>query len=208
MMKLRTSGLLKLGKNSKIDQGSKLGYLFGTKTKQLPLIIGKNAQIRSGTVIYTNTKIGDNLKTGHNVLIREKNQIGDNFSVWSNTVIDYGCIIGNNVKIHCNCYIAQFTIIEDDVFLAPSVTIANDVHPGCEYSKKCMKGPTIKKGAKIGVNVTILPFVVIGENSLIGAGSVVTKDIPADSVAYGNPAKARKSIYDLKCDRGFTDKPY
>jgi acetyltransferase-like isoleucine patch superfamily enzyme len=71
-----------------------------------------------------------------------------------------------------------------------------------------MKGPTIKKGAKIGVNATILPFVVIGENALIGSGSVVTRDVPADSVVYGNPAKAQKSIHDLKCVKGFTDKPY
>jgi len=71
-----------------------------------------------------------------------------------------------------------------------------------------MRGPTIKKGAKIGCNVTVLPFVTIGKNSLIGAGSVVTKDIPPNSVAYGNPAKVRRKIFDIKCDKGFIDKPY
>lgn len=71
-----------------------------------------------------------------------------------------------------------------------------------------MKGPTIKKGAQIGCNVTILPFVTIGENSLIGAGSVVTTDIPANSVAYGNPAKVRKKISQLRCPLGITDRPY
>jgi acetyltransferase-like isoleucine patch superfamily enzyme len=99
-------------------------------------------------------------------------------------------------------------VIEDNVFLAPGVTIANDIHPGCEFSMKCLKGPVIKKGAKIGVNATILPYVTIGENSLIGSGAVVTKDVPAGAVVYGNPARKKNGVYSLKCVKGFTDKPY
>lgn len=152
--------------------------------------MGKNAKIRSGAVIYAGTEIGDFLETGHNVVIREENTIGNHLSIWSNSIIDYGCRIGNNVKIHSNCYIAQFTTIEDDVFLAPGVIIANDRYP----LSKSLKGPTIKKGAKIGVNVTLLPGVTIGEYALIGAGAVVTRDIPAGSVAWGNPAEVKKDI--------------
>ncbi|OGR89402.1 MAG: hypothetical protein A3A86_02940 [Elusimicrobia bacterium RIFCSPLOWO2_01_FULL_60_11] len=114
-------------------------------------------------------------------------------------MVDYGCKIGNGVKVHCNCYVSQFTTLEDDVFLAPGVIIANDLHPGAPDFRDCMKGPTIKKGAQIGCNVTILPHVTIGEHSLIGAGSVVTKDIPPYSIAYGNPARAAKKIADFKC---------
>ena len=172
------------------------------------MLIGRKAKIRSGSVIYLGSKIGHHLETGHNVIIREQNKIGNYFSIWNNSVVDYGCTIGNKVKIHSNVYVAQFTKIEDDVFLAPGVTIANDPHPGCRFSKKCMRGPIIKKGVKIGVNVTILPFVTIGEYSLIGAGSVVTKGIPPYSVAYGNPARVIKSIYELRCPIGITDKPY
>ena len=198
----------KIGNNAALDEGVSLGYPPQVQEPVSPLTIGDNARLRSGTVIYAGTSIGNGLQTGHNAVIRENNKIGDNFSLWSNSVIDYGCKIGNNVKIHTNCYIAQFTTIEDEVFFAPGVTIANDFHPGCEHSKKCMKGPTIKKGAVLGGNVTVLPHVTIGENSLIGAGSVVTKDIPADSVACGNPAKVLKSIYELKCKTGITDRPY
>jgi acetyltransferase-like isoleucine patch superfamily enzyme len=200
--------LMEIGEGSQIDPNVLLGYLTVREIKDLKLIIGKDAQIRNGTVIYAGSSIGDGLTTGHNVIIREENKIGHHFSIWSNSVVDYGCEIGNNVKIHCNVYIAQFTKIEDDAFLAPGVTIANDIHPGCEYSKECMKGPTIKKGAQIGVNATLLPFIIIGEHSLIGSGAVVTKDVPPRSVVIGNPARVIKSIDDLKCVTGLTDIPY
>lgn len=197
-----------LGAGHNIDKDVILGYKPSRKVISKELVIGKRARIRSGSIIYLGSKIGQYIETGHNVIIREENKIGNHFSIWNNSVVDYGCKIGNRVKVHSNVYIAQFTEIEDNVFLAPRVTIANDPHPGCRFSKKCMRGPIIKKGAKIGVNVTLLPFITIGEYCLIGAGSVVTKDIPPYSVAYGNPAQVIKSIYELKCLTGLTDKPY
>lgn len=196
---------IKIGKNKKIDEGVILGYPTGRHIKNSSLAIGNNPKIRSGAVIYIGSKIGDNFETGHNVVIREENILGHSVSIWSNSVVDYGCKIGNNVKIHANAYIAQFTTIEDEVFIAPGVTIANDLCPVCT---KCMKGPTIKKGVKIGVNVTLLPHITIGEFSLIGAGSVVTKDIPPYSLAYGSPAVVIKKVTDLKCKKGIMDRPY
>jgi len=199
---------LTLGKRHNIDKNTFLGYPSSRKIEKRALAIGSDAVIRSGTVIYEGSVIGDRFASGHNAVIREENTIGSDFSIWNNSTVDYGCKIGNNVKIHCNCYIAQFSELEDDVFLAPGVTLANDVHPGCDFSRKCMKGPVIKKGAKIGVNATILPFVTIGENSLVGSGAVVAKNVPPNSVVYGNPAKWKKSIKALRCVSGLTDKPY
>jgi len=196
---------ISVGRNKKIDKDVILGYKTCRKIKDESLIIGNNPIIRSGTVIYQGCRIGNNLETGHNVTIREENTFGDNVSIWSNSLVDYGCVIGNNVKIHANVYIAQFTIIEDDVFIAPGVITGNDPCPVCT---KCMKGPTIKKGAKIGINVSLLPHVVVGEFSLIGAGSVVTKNIPPYSLAYGNPAVVVKKITEVKCKKGIIDKPY
>ena len=206
---MKKIGELVIGADARLDDGVMLAYLSPRPDIDGVLRIGDNAGIRSGTVIYAGTTIGNNLETGHNVVIREENIIGDGFNIWSNSVVDYDCKIGNNVKIHCNCYVAQYTTIEDDVFLAPGVTIANDIHPGCPDSKPCMKGPTIKQGAKIGVNVTLLPYVVIGERCLVGSGAVVTRDIPPESVVYGNPARVHGSIYDLKCTTEIRDRgPY
>lgn len=208
MAKIRISKKVTLGPGHNIDPDAILGYRPNRAIASDRLVIGKAACVRSGTIIYLGSTIGRNLETGHNTVIREENHIGNYFSIWNSATVDYGCKIGNNVKIHCNSYIAQFTVIEDDCFLAPGVIIANDIHPGCAFHKKCMRGPLIKKGAQIGVNSTILPFIVIGEKALIGAGSVVTKDIPAGAIAYGNPARVMGSVYDLKCTTKITDRPY
>ena len=197
-----------LGKNAVIDDGVKLGYRTGRKIEDYTLRIGDDACIRFGTVIYGGTTIGSGLATGHSVTIREENEIGDDFNVWNCTTIDYGCKIGSGVKIHCNCYVAQFTVVEDNAFMAPGVTIANDIHPGCKFSAECMKGPHIEEGVEIGVNVTLLPFIRLGAHSVIGSGAVVTKDIPPGSVVVGNPGRVICTIHDLKCQSGLTDRPY
>jgi acetyltransferase-like isoleucine patch superfamily enzyme len=173
-----------------------IGYPV-SRAKVDPLVLGPGARLRSGTVLYDGTTIGRGLQTGHGVVVREACQIGDGVSIWSNSVVDYGCRIGDRVKIHCNCYVAQFTELENDVFLAPGVTIANDLYPGDQRSAQLMAGPWIGAGAQIGVNVTILPFVRIGAGAMIGAGSVVTRDIPAAVVAFGNPAVPRREVAEL-----------
>jgi acetyltransferase-like isoleucine patch superfamily enzyme len=164
--------------------------------------------LRTGTVVYGGSRIGARLQTGHNVVVREDNAIGDDVKIWNNTTIDYGCLIGHRVKIHANVYVAQYSVLEDDVFLAPGVTLANDPHPGCPYASQCMRGPTIRAGAQIGAGVTILPFVTIGRRALVGAGSVVTRDVPPETVVAGSPARVLRSIYDLRCSVDLTDQPY
>ena len=198
---------LTLGKDAFVDGSVLLGYPTGRGIPNRRLVIGANAKIRSGSVIYEGTTIGSHFETGHNVVIREENVIGDHFSIWNNSTVDYGCKFGDRVKVHSNCYIAQFTIIEDDVFLAPGVTIANDIHPGCEFSAKCMRGPTIKRGAQIGINATVLPYITIGECALVGSGAVVTRDVPPETVVAGNPARILKSIYELECVTGVKGAP-
>jgi len=202
------SGAVEIQLPLEADAGVLLGYPTGRAIADRRLVLGTCARLRSGTILYEGSVIGADFQTGHNVVVREENRIGDHVAVWSNSVIDYGCVIGNQVKIHTGVYVAQFTVIEDDAFLAPGVIVTNDIHPGCPESKRCMRGPTIRRGAQIGGNVTLLPYVEIGEHALIGAGSVVTKDIPARAVAYGNPARIVGTIDELDCITGLVDKPY
>ena len=193
---------IQIGKNKKIDDNVLLGYLTDRKIDDKKLKIGDNARIRSGSVIYVGSIIGDSFSTGHNVVIREENRIGNGVSVWSNSIIDYACKIGHRARIHCSVYIAQYTTIDEDVFLAPGVKIGNDPIPICS---KCLKGPTIKQGARIGINSTVLPSITIGKFSLVGAGSVVTKDVPEGVVVAGNPARIIKKVEELKCPNGRRD---
>ena len=202
--------LISIGPGSSIDLQATLGEYPARPIAELSLHIGDGACIRSGTVIYAGSTIGVHFNTGHNVVIREENHIGDHVSVWGNSTVDYGCTIGDNVKIHTCVYVAQFTVIEDDVFLAPGVIIANDPHPRCPRARDCMRGPTIRRGAQVGVNATLLPFITIGEMALIGAGSVVTKDVPPRALVYGNPARIVGTIDDLRCvvDPPLVERPY
>jgi acetyltransferase-like isoleucine patch superfamily enzyme len=175
------------------DPGVTLGYAT-SRPGVGPLVLGSDARLRSGTVLYRGSVIGSRFETGHHVVVREQCDIGSDVCVWSGSVIDYGCRIGDGVKIHCNCYVAQFTEIGDGAFLAPGVTIANDLYPGSAASEAVMSGPFIGPGAHIGVNVTILPFVRIGAGALVGAGATVTRDLPDGAVAYGNPAVVHGSV--------------
>jgi acetyltransferase-like isoleucine patch superfamily enzyme len=151
--------------------------------------IGEKALIRSGSVIYSDVKIGDNFRTGHNVLIRENSEIGNNVLIGTNSVVDGNCKLGDNVSVQTDAYITAYTTIEDNVFIGPRVVTCNDKY--MYYGAKLI-GPTIKKGARIGANSTLLPGVVIGEGATVGSGSVVTKDVPAGIIVVGNPARELK----------------
>jgi len=200
--------LVSYGRNAFIERDVILGRLPDRKIEITPLRIGDDAMIRSGSVVYACTSIGSRLETGHGVVIREQNVLGDELRIWSGSVIDYGCRIGDRVKVHCSCYIAQFTDIEDDVFIGPGVTVTNAPHPGCEKMMECLNGPTIKTGAVIGGGATLLPRVTVGERALVGAGSVVTRDVEPRIVVVGNPARKLCSIEELECASGLSDYPY
>jgi acetyltransferase-like isoleucine patch superfamily enzyme len=206
-MSTKSGDYFVLGANASIDEYVVLGVRPPGKAPG-KLTIGDNAVIRSHSVLYAGTKIGNDFQTGHGVLIREGNTIGDNVSVGSHTVIERENRIGNGVRIHSNCFVPEFVIIEDKVWVGPSVTILNVLHPPCPRFEDCAKNVHIKKNAKIGGNVTIGPRVTIGENSLIGMGSVVTADIPDNVLAFGNPARVIKPITELTCELEYFRVPY
>ncbi len=189
---------VKIGDNASIGDFVIIGVpSIGKKDGEIETVIGANAVIRSHTVIYAGNKIGNNFQTGHGVKIRESNVIGNNVSIGTGSVVEHHVNIADGVRIHSNAFIPEFSKLETECWIGPNVVFTNAMYPCSENVKQTLKGPTVMSKAKIGANSTLLPGVIIGENALIGAGSVVTKNISKDKVAVGNPAKIIKDIKDL-----------
>jgi acetyltransferase-like isoleucine patch superfamily enzyme len=162
---------------------------FLKKTEFPGTIIGRNAILRSGLIIYCQVEIGDNFQSGHNVLIREQMKIGQDVAIGSSTVIEGYGTIGNNVRIQSMAFIPTHTIIRDNVFIGPNAVLTNDRYP--PTGKPELKGPILEDYSVIGANATILPGITIGQGSMVAAGAVVTRDVPQDKMAIGVPAKIR-----------------
>lgn len=174
----------------------------GRKQGDLPTHVGSFSIIRSHTVIYAGNHIGIHFQTGHGVTIREENQIGNNVSIGTATVIEHHIMIGNGVRIHSHAFVPEYTVLEDNSWVGPNVVITNAKYPRSPRVKENLKGAIIRQGAKIGANSTLLPGIEIGENALVGAGSVVTQNVPAQAVVVGNPACIIKQISDLPYNSG------
>lgn len=170
----------------------------GSGKGEMQTIIGGNAIIRSHTVIYAGNRIGENFQTGNKANIRELNEIGDNVNIGTLSVVEHRTRIGNGVRIHTQVFIPEFTVLDSECWIGPNVVITNAKYPASPDAKKELKGVFVKKNAIIGANSTLLPGVVIGRFALIGAGSVVTKDVPDYHVVGGNPARFIKNISMIK----------
>jgi acetyltransferase-like isoleucine patch superfamily enzyme len=169
----------------------------GIKDGELATIIGQGGIIRSHTIIYAGNVIGRNFQTGNKVNIRESNRIGDNVSVGTLTVIEHHVEIADNVRIHTQVFIPEFSVLEEGCWIGPNVVLTNAKYPLSPGVKDRLAGPVIRRGAKVGANATLLPGVVIGENALIGAGSVVVRDVAPGQVVAGNPARVIRHISEL-----------
>lgn len=164
------------------------------KNKKHPLVIGRNSLIRSETIIYGDTEIGDKFQTGHRVTIREKTKIGNNVRIGTLSDIQGDCEIGNYVNMHSNVHIGQKSVIKDYVWIFPYVVLTNDPTPPSNN----LVGVTIDPFAIIATSSVVLPGVHIGEDALVGAGAVVTKNVECKKVVVGNPAKEIRDITDIK----------
>lgn len=171
-----------------------MDFYIDHKKHQHPLVIGENALIRSGTIIYGDSIIGINFQTGHNVTIREKAQIGDDVSIGTLSDIQGNCRIGNYVRMHSNVHIGQLSVIDDFVWIFPYVVLTNDPTPPSEN----FVGVHICSFAIVATNSIIMPGITIGQDALIGAGAIVTKDVSEYAVAVGNPAKAISDVRKIK----------
>jgi acetyltransferase-like isoleucine patch superfamily enzyme len=180
--------------NAEIQENVIIGQKY--KRSSRSPIIGKNAFIRSNTIIYDDTEIGKNFKTGHGVVVREKTRIGDNVLIGTNSVVEGHCTLGNNISIQSNVYIPINSIIEDYVFIGPCSCFTNDKYPvRMDYD---LKGPVIRRGASIGANSTFLSDIEIGEGAMVASGAIVTHDVPPFYLAIGSPARIKPLPKHLK----------
>jgi len=186
-----------LGEDAVIDPWVILGYPVSGSAAADRLDIGRDAIIRSHTVIYAGSVIGDAFRTGHGALIREGNDIGDRVSVGSHSVVEHHVRLASGVRVHTGAFIPEFSVLEEGAWVGPHVTFTNATYPLARDAKATLRGPHLMRGAKIGANATLLPGVTIGVDALVGAGSVVVRDVPDGAIVAGNPARVIGSIDDI-----------
>ena len=197
-----------LGPGAEVHDYCILGFPpRGRKPGDLTLTIGPGAVIRPYTIIYAGTSIGARLQTGHHASIREDNILGDDVKIGTHAALEHGNRIGHRVRIHTGCFL-ELAIVDEDVFLGPRVVFTDDPHPPCPSYLECVGGAKVRARVSIGANATLLPGIEIGEGALVGAGSVVTRDVPPRTVVAGNPARRMGTIDDLKCAPGIYKKVY
>jgi acetyltransferase-like isoleucine patch superfamily enzyme len=175
-----------------------LGEPFaGATDDDLALLIGADARIRSHSVIYGGSVIGDRFQTGHGVMIRERNEIGNDVSIGTHSIVEHHVVLGDRVRIHSNAFIPEFSVVEEGGWIGPNVVFTNAAYPLSRDAKSTLRGPHLLPGAKIGANATLLPGVTIGRDALVGAGSVVVDDVADGTVVVGNPARVVRRVADL-----------
>ena len=179
-------------------------FFFDQNNKCHPLTVGQHAVLRSGTIIYGDTKIGAYFQTGHRVTIREKTEIGSYVNVGTLSDIQGDCIIGDYVHMHSNVHIGQKSIIKNYVWIFPYVVLTNDPTP----PSNVLSGVTVEQFACICTGSVVLPGVHLGKNCMVGAGANVTKDVEDEMLVVGNPAKALKKVSEIKDADGNAHYPW
>ncbi|MBI4392796.1 MAG: transferase [Euryarchaeota archaeon] len=205
---------VRIGKGTVIEAMAEVGvHPTGGTTRTT---IGKDGLIRSQTIIYKGTRIGDGFKTGHGAVIREDNRIGDDVSIGTHSIIERDTVIEDGARVHSNCFVPEYVLIRRRAWIGPCVVMTNHLHPGCPQFKLqgkkdrdyCLRGPEIGEDAYVGAAAVLMPGIKVGKRALIGAGAVVTKDVPDDSVVAGNPAKVVRRVDELVCPPGHYERLY
>jgi len=192
-----------IGDNVRIDDNTVIGKypmraslsIFKEESNLPPAHIGRNCLIGSNTVIYIGSNISDHVLIADLASIRENTAIGEYTIIGRGVTIENYVKIGKRCKLESECYITAYSELEDYVFIAPGVVTSNDNFLGrTEERFKHFRGVTVKRGGRIGANAVILPGKIIGEDVLIAAGSVVTKDVPPRKVVMGSPARIIRDV--------------
>jgi len=190
---------VKVGDNAFIGARCILGeylvdFIQARDKQKHSTVIGDNAVIRSETILYGENNIGDNFQTGHRVTIREKSKIGRNVRIGTLSDIQGDCLIGDYVNMHSNVHIGQKSIIKNYVWIFPYVVLTNDPNPPSEQ----LMGVTLEEFSIVATGSIVLPGKVIGRDALVGAGTIVNKDVSEGKVAVGNPVKELGDVTNIK----------
>jgi UDP-2-acetamido-3-amino-2,3-dideoxy-glucuronate N-acetyltransferase len=167
-----------------------------TREQELaPLSVGDLAIVGTGVVLYRGATIAEKVLMADLCTIRENVTIGRGTIVGRGVTVENVCTIGRYCKLESECYITAYSTLEDRVFVAPGVLTSNDNFVGRTAERfKHFKGVTIRKGGRIGAGALLLPGVIVGEDALVAAGSVVTRDVPARTIVMGRPAKPWREV--------------
>lgn len=173
-----------LGKRSTASQG-----------ELPPLVIGDGARILAGAVVFAGSRLGRNVIVGDQACVRERCELGDEVVVGRGSLVENDTTVGARTRIQANAYVTAYSTLEEDVFIAPCVVTTNDNYMGrTERRLQEMRGPTIRRGARIGGGAVLVPGVEVGEEAFVGAGAVVLRDVPARAVVVGNPARQIREV--------------
>ena len=162
-----------------------------------PLELGAGTVVSTGAVVFAGTTIGERVIVGDQACVRERCTIGDDVVIGRGSLVENDTSVGALTKIQANAYITAYSLLEDNVFIAPCVVTTNDNFMGrTEKRHELVKGPTIRRGARIGGGCVLLPGIEIGEEAFVGAGAIVIRDVPARALVVGNPARQIREVPD------------
>jgi acetyltransferase-like isoleucine patch superfamily enzyme len=162
-----------------------------------PLELGAGTIVSTGAVVFAGTTIGERVIVGDQACVRERCTIADDVVIGRGSLVENDTSVGALTKIQANAYITAYSLLEDNVFIAPCVVTTNDNFMGrTEKRHELVKGPTIRRGARIGGGCVLLPGIEIGEEAFVGAGAVVIRDVPARALVVGNPARQIREVPD------------
>jgi len=162
-----------------------------------PAEIGDGTIVSTGAIVFAGTTIGARVIVGDQACVRERVRVGDDVVVGRGVLVENDTTIGAMTKIQADAYVTAYSTLEDNVFIAPCVVTTNDNFMGrTERRHELIKGPTIRRGARVGGGAILCPGVEIGEEAFVGAGAVVTKDVAPKMLVVGSPARVLRAVSD------------